>query len=72
MAERVVPIRDKRYPEKFKIEAVKQVVNRGHSIASVATRLDNTTQSLYAWIKKYGSTLQPTKFRLRSTDFRKY
>lgn len=26
----------KRYPEEFKIEAVKQVVDCGHSIASVA------------------------------------
>ncbi len=30
----------KRYPEEFKIEAVKQVVDRGYSVASVATRLD--------------------------------
>ncbi len=44
----------KRYPEEFKIEAVKQVVDRGHSVSSVATRLDITTLSLYAWIKKYG------------------
>lgn len=29
----------KRYPEEFKIEAVKQVVDRGHSVSSVATRL---------------------------------
>ncbi|EOC4161263.1 IS3 family transposase, partial [Enterobacter hormaechei] len=35
-------------------EAVKQVVDRGYSVASVATRLDITTHSLYAWIKKYG------------------
>jgi transposase-like protein len=41
----------KRYPEEFKIEAVKQVVDRGYSVASVATRLDITTHSLYAWIK---------------------
>ncbi|MGY9701556.1 IS3 family transposase, partial [Citrobacter freundii] len=41
-------------PEEFKIEAVKQVVDRGYSVASVATRLDITTHSLYAWIKKYG------------------
>ncbi|MGS6442056.1 transposase, partial [Enterobacter intestinihominis] len=27
----------KRYPEEFKIEAVKQVVERGHSVSSVAT-----------------------------------
>lgn len=44
----------RRYPEEFKIEAVKQVVDRGHSVSSVATRLDITTHSLYAWIKKYG------------------
>ncbi|MEB5757363.1 IS3 family transposase [Citrobacter cronae] len=45
---------NKRYPEEFKIEAVKQVIDRGHSVSSVATRLDITTHSLYAWIKKYG------------------
>ncbi|MBB2405911.1 MULTISPECIES: IS3 family transposase [unclassified Escherichia] len=43
----------KRYPEEFKTEAVKQVVDRGYSVASVATRLDITTH-IYAWIKKYG------------------
>ncbi len=44
----------KRYPEEFKIEAVTQVLERGPSVSSVATRLDITTHSLYAWIKKYG------------------
>ncbi|KNC92838.1 transposase [Trabulsiella odontotermitis] len=44
----------KRYPEEFKIEAVKQGVDRVHSVSSVATRLDITTHSLYIWIKKYG------------------
>lgn len=44
----------KGYPEEFKIEAVKQVVDRGYSVSSVATRLDITTHSLYAWIKKCG------------------
>lgn len=44
----------KRYSDEFKIEAVKQVVDRGHSVSSVATRLDITTHGLYAWIKKYG------------------
>ena len=42
----------KRYPEEFNIEAFRQVVDRGHSIARVATRLDITTHSLYAWLKK--------------------
>ncbi len=41
----------KRYPEEFKIKAAKQVIERGHSVSSVATRLDITTHSLYARIK---------------------
>lgn len=44
----------KRYPEEFKIEAVKQVTVAGHSVAEVANRLGTTTHSLYAWIKRYG------------------
>ncbi len=42
------------YPEEFKIEAVKQVVDRGYSVSNVATCLDIITHSLYGWIKKYG------------------
>lgn len=38
----------KRYSEEFKIETVKQVVDRDHSVSSVATRFDITTHSLYA------------------------
>ncbi|WP_233008360.1 transposase [Rheinheimera faecalis] len=45
----------KRFPEEFKIEAVKQITERGHSVASVAKRLDISTNSLYLWLKKYGS-----------------
>ena len=44
----------KRYTEEFKIEAVKQVVDRGYSVADVAKRLGTTTHSLYAWKMKYG------------------
>jgi putative transposase len=43
----------KRYHEEFKIEAVKQVVDHGYSVSGFATRLDITTHSHYAWIKKY-------------------
>jgi len=44
----------KRYTEEFKIEAIRQVVDRGYSIAEVADRLGTTTHSLYVWKKKYG------------------
>ncbi len=44
----------KRYTEEFKIEAAKQVIERGHSHRDVASRLGITTKSLGDWIKKYG------------------
>ena len=43
----------KRYPEEFKIEAVKQVTERGHPVAEVAGRLGVSQHSLYGWIKRY-------------------
>lgn len=48
----------KRYTEEFKIEAVKQVTDRGRSVADVAARLDVSIHSLYAWIKRYSLTAQ--------------
>lgn len=44
----------KRYPEEFKIEAVKQITERGYPVSEVYKRLGVTTHSLYAWVKKYG------------------
>jgi len=44
----------KRYPDEFKIEAVKQVTERGYKIADVADRLGVTTKSLHNWIDKFG------------------
>jgi transposase-like protein len=43
----------KRYTEEFKAEAVKQITERGHPAAEVASRLGVMTHSLYQWIKKY-------------------
>ena len=44
----------KRYPDEFKIEAVKQVTDRGHSAADDAQRLGISKHSLYQWIKRFG------------------
>jgi transposase len=44
----------KRYPEEFKIEAVKQITEYGHSIPDVAKRLGITPKSLYDWKAQYG------------------
>jgi transposase len=46
----------KRYPDEFKIEAVKQVVDRGYKVGDVAKRLGITSKSLHAWIDKFGDT----------------
>ncbi|MDX8380624.1 MAG: transposase, partial [Ghiorsea sp.] len=40
----------KRYAEEFKIEAVKQVVDRGYKVNDVAARLGVTSKSLRAWV----------------------
>lgn len=41
----------KRYPEEFRIEAVKQILEHGHSVADVSRRIGVSTHSLYKWIK---------------------
>jgi len=40
-----------RYPEEFKAEAAKQIIEHGHSVADVSRRLGVSTHSLYKWIK---------------------
>jgi transposase len=44
----------KRYTDEFKIEAVKQVLDRGYKIGEVAKRLGVTTKSLHDWVTKFG------------------
>lgn len=55
----------KRYTDEFKIEAVKQVTERGYSVAEVADQLGITTHSLYAWKVKFG---QPDAVRRSELD----
>jgi transposase-like protein len=43
----------KRFTEEFKIEAVKQITERGHAVAEVAGRLGVSTHSLHQWTKRY-------------------
>jgi len=54
-----------RYTEEFKLEAIKQITERGHSVADVAGRLGISTHSLYAWLKQLkqlkGSASKATK-----------
>lgn len=54
-----------RYPEEFKIEAVKQVTERNLPVAEVAARLGISAHSLYAWIKLYS---KPQEQRQQNDD----
>ena len=40
-----------RYTPEFKEEAVRQIVDRGYSVAEVSERLGVSAHSLYKWIK---------------------
>ncbi|WP_374422723.1 transposase [Chromobacterium sp.] len=40
------------FPEEFRIEAVKQVTERGYPVSEVAS-LSVSTHSLYQWLKRY-------------------
>ena len=42
----------KRFPEEFKIKAVRQIVERGHPVAEVSARLGVSTHNLYKWMKE--------------------
>jgi transposase len=40
-----------RFPPEFKEEAVRQIVERGYSVADVSARLGVSAHSLYKWVK---------------------
>ena len=40
-----------RYPEEFRIEAVRQITEHGHTVADVSRRLGVSTHSLYKWLQ---------------------
>ena len=40
-----------RYSPEFKDEAVRQIVDRGYSVADVSDRLGVSAHSLYKWVK---------------------
>jgi transposase len=42
----------KRYPDEFKQEAVRQVVDKGDSVSDVAKRIGISDKSLYYWVSQ--------------------
>jgi transposase len=53
-----------RYSPEFKDEAVRQVIERGYSVAEVAERLGVSSHSLYKWVK----AVAPDKTQQNTAD----
>lgn len=56
---------NQRYPEEFKIQAVKQVTERQLPVSELAARLGVSVHSLYAWVKRY---TKPQEQRVEEDD----
>ena len=57
-----------RYPEEFKTEAVKQILDHGHSVADVSNRLGVSTHSLYKWVRERQMPLAARTQQLSQSD----
>ena len=44
------------FTEDFKLDAIKQITERGHSVVDVSKRLGVSTHSLYSWVKRYAAS----------------
>jgi transposase len=53
-----------RYSPEFKDEAVRQVIERGYSVAEVSERLGVSSHSLYKWVK----AVAPDKTQQNTAD----
>ena len=63
--------KSRRYTEEFKIEAVKQVTERGHSTLEVAKRLGLAADTLYRWVRQYSKPEeQRTQERSQAEELR--
>ena len=50
-----------KYTAEFKEEAVRQVIDRGHSVIDVAKRLGLGDGLLYTWVKKFKAANEPVE-----------
>jgi transposase len=57
-------VSQQRYTPEFKDEAVRQVIEKGHSVQEVAARLGVSSHSLYKWVK----AVRPDKDEQRADE----
>jgi transposase len=51
----------RRFTAEFKAEAIKQVTERGYSVAEVSDRLGVSTKSLYLWLREANASTKDRK-----------
>ena len=49
-----------KYTSEFRAEALKQIIERGHSVQDVAKHLRVSDKSLYFWLKQQWERSQPS------------
>lgn len=57
-----------RYPEEFKTEAVRQILDHGHRVADMSSRLGVSTHSLYKWVRERQIPLATRTQQLSQSD----
>jgi transposase len=55
-----------KYAPEFKDEAVKQVIDKGHSVVDVAKRLGVSESVLYHWVSKFKKADEPQSSDLKA------
>ena len=59
------------FTEDFRLDAIKQITERGHSVADVSKRLGVSTHSLYGWMKRYTASPGATVKDDQSAEIRR-
>jgi transposase len=59
------------YSEEFRIDAIKQITERGYSVRDVSQRLGVSTHSLYGWMKRYSAVKSDTIKEDQSSEIRR-
>lgn len=59
------------FTEDFKLDAIKQITERGHSVADVSKRLGVSTHSLYGWMKRSAASPTPAVKDDQSAEIRR-
>ena len=59
------------FTDEFRLDAIKQITERGYSVADVSKRLGVSTHSLYGWMKRYSVSPQSAAKDDQSSEIRR-